>query len=1030
LVLSVLLLLAIAVVLVFVVRSRAGGGDVDTTFNPAGVGSNNNVNTVALQPDGKIIFGGIFISYNGDATVSHFVMRLNADGTRDTTFNIGGTGAGGVGPSANTTVNAVALQPDGKIVIGGNFTLYNGTAVSSGVMRLNADGTRDPTFNIGGSGTTLLVNAVAVQPDGKIVIGGLFTSYNGDAAASDRVIRLNADGTRDTTFNVGGAGANLIVYAAALQPDGKILIGGDFTSYNGDTSVSGRVMRLNADGTRDTAFNVGGAGANDTVELVAVRPDGRIIIGGNFTTYDGDATVSRHVMRLNADGTRDTSFNVGGVGADGPVGSVAVQSDGKMVIGGSFSTYNGGATCFRINRLNADGTRDLTFNTGGFGFNGAGVSAVVLQPDGKIVVGGTFTSYNFNEAASDRIIQLWAVNPNHPPSFTKGADQTVNEDAGAQTINNWATAISTGSGEDPGQTVTFQVTNNTNAALFSAGPAISATGTLTYTPAANVNGSATITINLKDDGGTANGGADTSASQAFTITVNAVNDAPSFAKGADQTANNNAGAQTVTNWATNISKGPSDESAQTITFQVTGNTTPGLFSAGPAVSSTGTLTYTPSTSGGGTATITLVVTDNGGTALGGADTSASQSFMITVTPAGGFVNFASATGNTTENSGSTTVNVVRTGDTSKAITVNYATNADTGVPCSTANGVASPKCDFTAALGTLSFAAGETSKRITILISQDSFVEGPETITVTLSSPTGNAAVGTPSSMAVTINDDATEPPGNIIDDPNMFVRMHYHDFLNREGDQSGLGFWTGQMSNCGSPDLTVCRVNVSGAFFLSIEFQQTGYLVERIYKTAYGDATATSSLGGAHQVFVPLVRANEFLTDTQRIGRGVVVLQPGWEQVLENNKQAYALEFVQTTRFISALPTSMTPTQFVDKLNQNAGNVLSPSERTTAINLFGIGADTTNVNARAQALRQIADDQDLYNAELNRAFVLSEYIGYLRRNPNDAPEPTLDYTGYEFWLSKLNQFNGDYIAAEMVKAFISSSEYRGRFGP
>ena len=125
-----------------------------------------------------------------------------------------------------------------------------------------------------------------------------------------------------------------------------------------------------------------------------------------------------------------------------------------------------------------------------------------------------------------------------------------------------------------------------------------------------------------------------------------------------------------------------------------------------------------------------------------------------------------------------------------------------------------------------------------------------------------------------------------------------------------------------------------------------------------------------------------------------------------------------------------MTPAQFVDKLNQNAGNVLSPSERTTAINSFGIAANTTNVNARAQVLRQVADDQDLYNAEFSRAFVLTEFIGYLRRNPNDAPELTLDYSGYEFWLNKLNENGGDYIKAEMVKAFISSDEYRHRFGP
>jgi hypothetical protein len=261
---------------------------------------------------------------------------------------------------------------------------------------------------------------------------------------------------------------------------------------------------------------------------------------------------------------------------------------------------------------------------------------------------------------------------------------------------------------------------------------------------------------------------------------------------------------------------------------------------------------------------------------------------------------------------------------------------------------------------------------------------------------------------------------------------MHYHDFLNREPDQSGLDFWTAQITSCGSDAACteVKRINVSAAFFLSIEFQQTGYLVERMYKTAYGDATGTSSFGGSHQLGVPIVRLNEFLRDTQRIGQGVVVLAPGWEQALEMNKQAYALEFVQTSRFTAsnAFPTTMTPTQFVDKLNQNAGNVLSPNERTTAINLFSGAADTSNTTARAQALRQVAENTTLYNAEFNRAFVLTEFFGYLRRNPNDPPDT--DYTGYEFWLNKLNQFNGDYIAAEMVKAFISSGEYRQRFGP
>jgi hypothetical protein len=138
-------------------------------------------------------------------------------------------------------------------------------------------------------------------------------------------------------------------------------------------------------------------------------------------------------------------------------------------------------------------------------------------------------------------------------------------------------------------------------------------------------------------------------------------------------------------------------------------------------------------------------------------------------------------------------------------------------------------------------------------------------------------------------------------------------------------------------------------------------------------------------------------------------------------------LEFAQTSRFVNAFPNTLTPDQFVDRLNQNAGGALSPSERTAVINLFGGAANTSNTTARAQAVRQVAEDPDLYNAEYNRAFVLAEYFGYLRRNPNDAPDA--DYTGYDFWLTKLNQFNGNYINAEMVKAFLSSIEYRQRFG-
>ncbi|HYP08654.1 MAG TPA: Ig-like domain-containing protein, partial [Bryobacteraceae bacterium] len=223
------------------------------------------------------------------------------------------------------------------------------------------------------------------------------------------------------------------------------------------------------------------------------------------------------------------------------------------------------------------------------------------------------------------------VNPvNDAPGFVKGADQTVLEDSGAQTVPGWATAISAGPADEAVQGLTFNITGNSNPALFSAGPAVAADGTLTYTPAANASGSATITLTLSDLGGTANGGVNTSGPQEFIINVTPVNDAPSFTKGADQTVLEDAAPQTIPNWATAISAG-ANESGQTVSFVIVSNDNPSLFSAGPAVSPTGTLTYTLAANRNGVANLSVRIQDDGGTANGGVNESPAQSFTITVT---------------------------------------------------------------------------------------------------------------------------------------------------------------------------------------------------------------------------------------------------------------------------------------------------------------------------------------------------------------------------------------------------------------
>lgn len=392
----------------------------------------------------------------------------------------------------------------------------------------------------------------------------------------------------------------------------------------------------------------------------------------------------------------------------------------------------------------------------------------------------------------------------------------------------------------------------------------------------------------------------------------------------------------------------------------------------------------------------------------------------TPTPAGGIVQFFSPEFDVFESAGAAIVTVTRSGDTSTAAAVNYTTS----------DGTATQKSDYIFAAGTLAFAAGEASKSFQVLIVLDAYQEGNETLRVSLSNPVG-AALGVQSTATVVIfNTDFSPPNTNPNDNAQFFVREHYSDFLNRLPDTPGLDFWTNQITSCGS-DLTCTalkRVNVSAAFFLSTEFQQTGYLVERMYKAAYADSIGSSTFGGSRQLSVPIVRYTEFLTDTQQIGQGVVVGQTGWAQVLENNKQNFASQFVQRSRFTDAFPTALTPAQFVDRLFVNAGVAPTSAERDAAITEFGSATNTMDVAARGRALRDVPENATLNSQEFNRAFVLMQYFGYLRRNPNDAPDS--DYSGYDFWLSKLNQFNGNYVSAEMVKAFIASDEYRRRFGP
>jgi hypothetical protein len=382
---------------------------------------------------------------------------------------------------------------------------------------------------------------------------------------------------------------------------------------------------------------------------------------------------------------------------------------------------------------------------------------------------------------------------------------------------------------------------------------------------------------------------------------------------------------------------------------------------------------------------------------------------IAAAPAGTF-QFSATTASVSEGAGKLSLTVTRTGDTT----------GTASIECDTADGTATQKGDYTIARNRLTFGPGETSKTCDISIVDDSLQEPDETFSVSLVNPTGNFAPGNNSTVVVTIKDNDAVTGSNPVDNSAFFVRQHYLDFLAREPDPSGLNFWVNNIESCGTDQACrdTKRIDTSAAFFLSIEFQETGFYVLRIQRAAF---QKQSSDANTRMLY------SDFIRDARQVDQGVIIGQPGADALLDQNKTAYALQIVSTSQFIQDFPKNSTAEDFVDKLFNNFGfccGTVPAAERQNAIDAFGVG-DTAG---RAAALRSVAESNTARQTELNSAFVLMEYFGYLRRSPTDPPDTNND--GYQFWLDKLNNANGDFHQAEMVKAFITSDEYRKRFGP
>lgn len=416
---------------------------------------------------------------------------------------------------------------------------------------------------------------------------------------------------------------------------------------------------------------------------------------------------------------------------------------------------------------------------------------------------------------------------------------------------------------------------------------------------------------------------------------------------------------------------PAGQTSKTITVNVTGDTTKEpdeAFVVGLSLAANATLAKSQG--------IGTIINDDG------------------VPPA--TIQFDQSTYNVLEGLGALTIAVTRSGDTSAAASVDYATN----------DVAATQKGDLEYTAGTLTFVAGETSKTLTLLINEDAHIEGDEIFQVALSNPVG-ASLGQTICTSVTIVDDLPESASSPVDDAQLFVYTNYHDFLNREPDPAGLQFWTNEIENCGADVQCreVKRINVSAAFFLSIEFQQTGFLLHLMQKES----------------FATMPKYNSFMRDLQEVGRGVIVNAPGWEQKLKDNQQQFAERWVHRPEFM-AVYDSMSNAAYVNALYANAGVVPAQAETEALVAKLDAATET-----RAAVLLEVAANSTFRQQEHNPAFVLMQYFGYLRRDPDAAPD--WDLIGYSFWLNKLNSFDGNFQQAEMVKAFITSIEYRQRFG-
>jgi uncharacterized repeat protein (TIGR01451 family)/uncharacterized delta-60 repeat protein len=700
-------------------------GSLDPTFN-ALTGSDDAINALALQPDGDLIVGGSFRLFNRVSRTR--LARVHADGSIDSLFDAR------QGP--NGTVRAILLQPDGRIVIGGQFTQVAGTNRNF-IARLLPDGTLDGFFNPG-AGFDSPVNALAWLSDGGIVVGGGFASANGYNRHG--VAILNSNGTVRATFDPGfGVGGSVLT--VAVQLDGKILIGGDFIDVAGFSVPY--IARLNANGTLDGSFSVG-SGPNGPVRSILLEAGSAMVIGGSFTSVNGQPR--GRLARLSDTGALDPLFLSAVEGADADVTSIALQFDGKFVVGGAFTRFNG-VTRNRLTRLNQNGKTDSSINFG-LGANDL-VNALVIQPDRRIFLAGRFTIYDGEPRAHLARIHGGSIAGPGAFQFTTSLYQ-VDENAGAAIISvlrrgGLATDVTVNYASAQGTALPdLDYTNVVGTLLFPEGEVL-ATFSVPIVPDNVGEPPESIGLSLS----TPTGGALIGDIPNATLLIFSDDSGIGFSVPTYNVSEAVAGGQVL---ITVLRVGATNELAQ-IGYRTTSISGGGATAGNDYTPSSGLLTFVP---GQTSRTFTVPINDDDlieptesfGLTL--SNISSTATLMLSTATVNiidnefgpGVVAFSSPAYSVDETNGSVRVVVNRTRGVTGVVSVDYEafpTTASTN--------------DFVPRRGTLNFVDGQSSNVVILTILDDLLVEPTEDFIVVLSNPTGGAAIGPVASTSVSILD-------------------------------------------------------------------------------------------------------------------------------------------------------------------------------------------------------------------------------------------------------------------------------------